>query len=148
MPRRQRFGLQGAAFHVMNRAVRRTILFETHRDYDAFITVLLESLARFKVQIISFQLMPNHWHFVTICDWIEEISNWMHLKIKTSDGREAEYSIFISNQNTFVREFPDQNHQVKNSEQTQAKVVINIPKIEALRSSESQPSIRAAVFAD
>lgn len=87
MPRRLRFGLQGAAFHVMNRAVRRTILFEQDRDYDAFVTVLLESLARFAVQIISFQLMPNHWHFVVLCDWIEEISNWMHWLAGTHANR-------------------------------------------------------------
>jgi putative transposase len=71
----------------MNRAVRRTVLFETDADYEAFITVLLESLRRFKVHVISFQLMPNHWHFVTLCDWIEEISNWMHWVAGTHANR-------------------------------------------------------------
>ncbi|MEP6784096.1 MAG: transposase [Acidobacteriota bacterium] len=78
MPRRLRRGLQGAAFHVMNRAVRKTVLFKDDGDYDAFIGVARDSLARFTVQIISFQVMPNHWHFVVMCDWIEEISAWMH----------------------------------------------------------------------
>jgi putative transposase len=87
MPRRLRRGLQGAAFHVMNRAVRRTILFENDGDYDAFIGVILESLKLFKIAILSFELMPNHWHFVVTCDQIEEISNWMHWVAGTHANR-------------------------------------------------------------
>ena len=87
MPRRLRCSLQGAAFHVMNRAVRRTVLFEKDLDYDAFIGVVLESLKRYAVQIISFQVMPNHWHFVVLCDWIEEISAWMHWLAGTHANR-------------------------------------------------------------
>jgi len=87
MPRRLRRGLQGAAFHVMNRAVRRTILFEKDGDYDAFVGVILESLKLYKIGIISFELMPNHWHFVVTCDLIEEISNWMHWVAGTHANR-------------------------------------------------------------
>ena len=77
MPRRLRRSLHGAAFHVMNRAVRKNLLFEKDRDYDAFISVTLESLRKTPIGILSFQLMPNHWHFVIRCDRIEEISAWM-----------------------------------------------------------------------
>jgi len=87
MPRRLRRSLQGAAFHVMNRAVRRTLLFEHGGDYDSFIAVVLESLGRFKVRVIAFQVMPNHWHFVVTCDWIEEISTWMHWLAGTHANR-------------------------------------------------------------
>ena len=78
MPRRLRRSLQGAAFHVMNRAVRRTVLFRTKADYRAFIAVTCESLARFNITIIAYCVMPNHWHFVVICDRIEDLSRWMH----------------------------------------------------------------------
>ena len=78
MPRRLRHSLQGAAFHVMNRAVRRTVLFEVARDYDAFLAVVCEGLTRFKVKVISYCVMPNHWHFVVTCDRIEDISKWLH----------------------------------------------------------------------
>jgi putative transposase len=87
MPKRLRRGLQGAAFHVMNRAVRRTVLFEKDGDYEAFIKVTLESLVLFAIQVISFQLMPNHWHFVITCDSIEEISMWMHWLAGTHANR-------------------------------------------------------------
>ena len=66
MPRRRRRSLHGAAFHVMNRAVRKTILCEQDGDYEAFVAVILDSLKYFKVKILAFQLMPNHWHFVVL----------------------------------------------------------------------------------
>lgn len=87
MPRRLRRSLNGAAFHVMNRAVRRTVLFQDDRDYDAFIQVTLESLERFRIGTVSFELMPNHWHFVVLCDWIAEISRWQHWLAGTHANR-------------------------------------------------------------
>ena len=78
MPRRLRHSLQGTVFHVMNRAVRRTVLFEVVEDYDAFLAVIKEGLSRYKVKVIAYEVMSNHWHFVVICDRIEEVSNWLH----------------------------------------------------------------------
>jgi len=78
MPRRRRRDLQGTAFHVMNRAVRNTVLFRTVADYTAFFKVVGEGLAKFRVRVIAYELMPNHWHFVVICDRIENISEWLH----------------------------------------------------------------------
>ena len=78
MPRRLRHSLQGTAFHVMNRAVRRTTLFNLHADYRAFLTLVQTTLGRFKIRVIAYCVMPNHWHFVVLCDRIEDISNWLH----------------------------------------------------------------------
>lgn len=78
MPRRRRRSLQGAIFHVMNRAVRRTVLFETVQDYQAFVALVCETLTRFNMKIIAYCLMPNHWHLVMICDRLEELSRGMH----------------------------------------------------------------------
>ena len=78
MPRRLRRSLQGAIFHVMNRAVRDTVLFKTLADYRAFIAVTCESLARSRIRVIAYCVMPNHWHFVVICNRIEDVSRWMH----------------------------------------------------------------------
>jgi putative transposase len=87
MPRRLRHTLQGAAFHVMNRAVRRTVLFKTKADYRAFVAVTCESLARFRIRVIAYCVMPNHWHFVVICDRIEDLSRWMHWLCGTHANR-------------------------------------------------------------
>lgn len=78
MPRRLRFSLQGTAFHVMNRAVRRTVLFKVERDYDAFLEIVREGLSEHNIKIIAYEVMPNHWHFVITCDRIEEVSRWLH----------------------------------------------------------------------
>lgn len=77
MPRRPRRSLQGTAFHVMNRAVRGTILFESTADYLAFVRVVREALAKYKVKIIAYCLMPNHWHLVIICESVVEVSRCM-----------------------------------------------------------------------
>jgi len=87
MPRRCRRTLQGAVFHVMNRAVRRTILFETDNDYEAFIALVAEMLKKFKIKIIAYCLMPNHWHIVVICERLEELSNAMHWLESTHANR-------------------------------------------------------------
>jgi putative transposase len=87
MPKRLRKNLQGTVFHVMNRAVRRTVLFETERDYDAFVQLAVESLEKAPIKIIAYCLMPNHWHFVTICERIAHLSNWMHWLESTHANR-------------------------------------------------------------
>ena len=78
MPRRLRHTLQGAVFHVMNRAVRRTIIFQHRADFEAFVAIVREGLSKYKIRILAYCLMPNHWHFVVSCDRIEELSQFMH----------------------------------------------------------------------
>ena len=78
MPKRLRHSLQGTAFHVMNRAVRRTLLFRTAADYAAFYKLIGQGLAKFRIRVVAYQLMPNHWHFVVLCDRIQDISRWLH----------------------------------------------------------------------
>jgi putative transposase len=78
MPRRPRHELSGVVFHVMNRAIRGTVLFETHRDFDAFSRILRESLFDSRIGILSYQVMPNHWHFVMTCVRVADLSRFMH----------------------------------------------------------------------
>jgi len=51
-------------FHVLNRGVGRMELFEKDADYAAFEAVLAETLALLPLQLLSYCLMPNHWHLV------------------------------------------------------------------------------------
>lgn len=80
MPRRPRHELRGVAFHVMNRAVRGTRLFQTNRDFDAFAAIVTEGVKRStsKVRILSFEVLDNHWHFVMNCDRIADLATYMH----------------------------------------------------------------------
>jgi len=78
MPRRLRHTLQGTVFHVINRAAARAQLFDSPKDYSAFLRVVREGLSSSQVQVIAYCVMPNHWHFVVICDRIADLSNLMH----------------------------------------------------------------------
>jgi putative transposase len=60
MPRRPRICPAGMCFHVLNRAVARLTLFEKDEDYDAFERVLEEAVARERLPILAYTVMPNH----------------------------------------------------------------------------------------
>ncbi len=64
MPRTARTAPGGYVYHALNRAVARLPLFETEHDYDAFERVIVEALAKHPIRLLSYCLLPNHWHFV------------------------------------------------------------------------------------
>lgn len=78
MPRRPRYALTGVVFHVMNRAVRGTTLFETNRDFEAFAKIVREGLSESPVRVISYEVMLNHWHFILSCNRVTDLSDLMH----------------------------------------------------------------------
>jgi len=61
----------GWVYHVLNRATvtlglsaRRRTIFESDGDYEAFERILAEGVERFQPRLVSYCLMPNHWHLV------------------------------------------------------------------------------------
>jgi putative transposase len=64
MARRLRWSDGGYVYHVLNRAVGRAALFDKSADYAAFEKILRESWERFEMRLLSFLIMPNHWHLV------------------------------------------------------------------------------------
>src|SRR5712691_2380519 len=64
MGRTKRADDGGMVFHVLNRANARATIFKTPEDYAAFERVLKEALDRVAMRVLSYCVMPNHWHLV------------------------------------------------------------------------------------
>jgi putative transposase len=64
MPRNARRAPGGLAYHVLNRANGRLRLFKKDQDYLAFEQVLALAFERTPIRILSWCLMPNHFHLV------------------------------------------------------------------------------------
>jgi len=64
MPRTSRYAPGGYVFHVLNRSVARMPLFKKDADYEAFLRVIAETLVKHPMRILSYCVMPNHWHMV------------------------------------------------------------------------------------
>ncbi len=64
MPRRARSTQRASYFHVINRSVRRLVLFTQPADYRAFLAILAQALEQHPIRLIAYCVMPNHWHLV------------------------------------------------------------------------------------
>ena len=64
MPRTNRIAPGGWVFHVLNRGNARGEIFEDDGDYRAFEALVRETCARFRMRLLAYSLMPNHWHQV------------------------------------------------------------------------------------
>lgn len=64
MPRTPRKAPGGAFYHVLNRANARARIFSKQADYEAFERVLFEALELRPMRVLSYCVMPNHWHLV------------------------------------------------------------------------------------
>lgn len=54
----------GMVYHVLNRANARMTIFSKEEDYLAFERVLEEAVERTGMRLLSYCVMPNHWHLV------------------------------------------------------------------------------------
>lgn len=64
MPRVERTDVSGYVYHVLNRANARVPIFEGDQDYQLFEHTLEEAAERYDMRLLSYCLMPNHWHLV------------------------------------------------------------------------------------
>jgi putative transposase len=76
MPYRRTEG--DVVYHVLNRASDGLQLFDTGADYDAFEAIVAEALEQVPVRIISYCVMPNHWHFILWPQDDRDASEFMH----------------------------------------------------------------------
>jgi putative transposase len=63
MPRRPPFCGE-FVYHVMNRAAKRTQLFRRNVDYIAIERLLVETKIATHMRVLSYCIMPNHWHLI------------------------------------------------------------------------------------
>ena len=77
MPRTARAIEGGTIYHVLNRGNARMRIFHKPGDYEAFERVLAEGLERYAVELLTYCLMPNHWHLVARLRTDEALGRWM-----------------------------------------------------------------------
>ena len=77
MPRLPRVDIGDCIYHVINRATARVQIFYTEEDYDLFELVLEEAHCKFGMRILSYCVMPNHWHLVLHPRSDGEVSKFM-----------------------------------------------------------------------
>jgi len=64
MPRAERTDIGEYVYHVLNRANARARIFDNDKDYQLFENILEEAVEKFDMRILSYCIMPNHWHLV------------------------------------------------------------------------------------
>lgn len=64
MPRVERTDIGGYIYHTLNRANARVQIFDNDKDYQLFENILKEAVEKFDMRILSYCIMPNHWHLV------------------------------------------------------------------------------------
>ena len=77
MPRTARATEGGVIYHVLNRGNGRMRIFRKAGDFDAFEHVLGESLQRYAVELLTYCLMPNHWHLVARPKTDDALGRWI-----------------------------------------------------------------------
>jgi putative transposase len=79
MGRPLRVNLGGYVYHTLNRGNGRAVIFHKDGDYEAFERILGETLDHVPgVRLLSYCLMPNHWHLVLWPRKDGELSDFMH----------------------------------------------------------------------
>ena len=78
MSRKRRADYTDTVVHVLNRSVRRAILFPDPEDYAAFERVLIETWMRLPMRVLAWCVMPNHWHLLLWPSHRLELPVFMH----------------------------------------------------------------------
>jgi putative transposase len=63
---------------VLNRAIRRDILFDRPEDYSAFMRSLGDAQQRAPIPLLAYCVMPNHFHLVVGPTVSRDLSRFMH----------------------------------------------------------------------
>ncbi len=78
MPRTPRIAPGGMIFHVLNRANARARIFARPSDYVGFQLVLARAVVQYDMRLLSYCIMPNHWHLVLWPRDDGDLARFMH----------------------------------------------------------------------
>ena len=84
MGRPKRAAEGGLIYHVLNRANARMTIFEKDGDYEAFERVLSQAVDRTEMRLLSYCVMPNHWHLVVWPKHDDQLSKFTEWAKKVS----------------------------------------------------------------
>jgi len=97
MPRTARASKGGICYHVINRGNARSTVYHDSQDYRSFIQLMTKACDRIPMRILSYCLMPNHFHLVLWPFGDGDISRWMqwlltshvrrHHRLRGTSGR-------------------------------------------------------------
>jgi putative transposase len=117
MARIGRIKVGGYVYHVLNRANARDCIFNNDKDYRTFEAILEDAVRKFDMRLLSYSIMPNHWHLVlypkndgdlvTFMSWltITHTKRWHLERNTTGEGHiyQGRYKSFIcQNDNHFI----------------------------------------------
>ena len=77
MPRMNRVAIGGILYHVINRSNGRVQIFNSDKEYKHFESLLLEGVELVGMRILSYCIMPNHWHLVLYPIHDRDLSEFM-----------------------------------------------------------------------
>ena len=77
MARAPRLVVDNIIYHILNRANGREVIFREEKDYELFEKILFKGKEKYTIDIYTFCIMPNHWHFDLSSEKGENIPNFM-----------------------------------------------------------------------
>src|SRR5271170_726239 len=77
MPRTARASRAGYCYHVLNWGNGRKTVFHKDADFDAFVKLLKEAGERTPIRLLSYCLMPNHFHLAVWPQHDNDLSDYM-----------------------------------------------------------------------
>ncbi len=78
MARLPRGAIGGEIYHVINRGNKRAQIFFCERDYWLFMSLIAKAQERIPMRLLSYCIMPNHWHLLLWPYKDKDMSRFMH----------------------------------------------------------------------
>ena len=92
MGRVPRIDIANEIYHVLNRANARMTIFNKNKDFKEFEKIIEEAKEKHPIRILSYCLMPNHWHFILSPENNGDLNKFMHWLTLTHTQRWHAYN--------------------------------------------------------